>query len=142
MIPSEGPSLSRIDMKIFHFIAVTSVEVQPHELPRVQYADYILQADSAESAWDEIKDHKHAAEAADVWVHEFTTPLRITPLSTFNHQEPLSQYRHWSRVQESYRLLPRTTETIYEQQDKLLESLLLQATASERRLAVHNGGRA
>ena|SRR5581483_10954000 len=129
-------------MKIFHIVVVTLAEVQPHELPRVQFGDYILQADSAEAAWDEIKDHKHAVEAADVWVHELTRPLRITPLTAFNRQEPLSQYQHWSRVQDTYRLLPRTAETIYEQQDKLLESLLLRATASERRFVVHNGGRA
>jgi len=128
-------------MQIIHIITVTHVEVEPHELPRVQFGDYILQAENADAAWAQIKGCVGVADASEVWAHQLTAPLRITPQTGFNRHESFNEYLHWSRVQESYALIQRGKVSLQEHQDKRLEAALLSAQASSRTFAVHQGGR-
>jgi hypothetical protein len=111
-------------MPLFHLFTVKPVEVQGHELPRVQYGDYYLFAADLQAAWDKIKEWEGVADAAEVWGIEAGEHFQITPTSRIHQQEQTNQHRHWAHVQDRYRLIHSGPESLEQWADRRLDEML------------------
>ncbi len=108
-------------MPLFHLFTVKPVEVQDHELPRVQYGDYYLFAADLQAAWDTIKEWVGVADAAEVWGIAAGDHFQITPQSRLHQQEQANQHRHWAQVQDRYRLIHSGPESLEQWSDRRLD---------------------
>lgn len=90
-------------MPIFHLFSVSPVEVQPHELPRVLYRDFMVCAPSLEAAWSRIAEWEGVVDAAEVWGAERDSSEEtyvITGPSTLMTKEVgLDHHSHWRAMQ-------------------------------------------
>ena len=106
----------RIDMAVFHLFSVHSFDVPSYELPRVKLAEYYLEAESLQSAFEKLMQRAGLPEAAEVWGAPVTR-LDIGPDTKLLSEVEVQQHQHWSRVQETYKLLARGPESV----DRYLE---------------------
>lgn len=90
-------------MPIFHLFSVSPVEVQPHELPRVLYRDFMIFAPSLEAAWARIAELEGVVDAAEVWGAERDsseeTYVITGPNTLMSKEADLSHHRHWREMQ-------------------------------------------
>ena len=90
-------------MPIFHLFSVSPVEVQPHELPRVLYRDFMICAPSLDSAWSRIAEWEGVVDAAEVWGAERDsieeTYVITGPNTLMTKEEGLDHHRHWRAMQ-------------------------------------------
>lgn len=108
-------------MPLFHLFTVMPVAIKDHELPRVQYGDYYLFSSSLQAAWSTIKAWAGVADAAEVWGVEVDQHFQITPDTRLNLQEQTNQHRHWTRVQDRYRLIHSGPESLEQWEDRRLD---------------------
>lgn len=90
-------------MPIFHLFSVSPVEVQPHELPRVLYRDFMIFAPSLEDAWARIAEWEGVVDAAEVWGAERDsseeTYVITGPNTLMSKEADLGHHRHWREMQ-------------------------------------------
>ncbi len=115
-------------MPLFHLFTVKPVEVQDHELPRVQYGDYYLFAADLQAAWDTIKEWVGVADAAEVWGIAAGDHFQITPQTRLHQQEQANQHRHWAQVQDRYRLIHSGPESLEQWSDRRLDERMRDKT--------------
>src|SRR3989338_6979689 len=90
-------------MPIFHLFSVSPVEVQPHELPRVLYRDFMVCAPSLEAAWSRIAEWEGVVDAAEVWGAERDyseeTYVITGPNTLMTKEAGLDHHSHWRAMQ-------------------------------------------
>lgn len=79
---------------IVTIVAVFPMEVEPHELPRVECRTFIVQTESIQEGYDSISGFASAIDATEVWAVE-TRELCVTPDHRLTRQELLSEWQSW-----------------------------------------------
>lgn len=114
-------------MKLYHLIVATLIEAQPHELHRVQYSDYVVEALGLQAAFDAISTDTAPVEVAmapEVWGRELeprTNGVVVSPDTKLQSQVDIDQHRHWSRVQEQYTLVHKGPESFQHWTDRMFQ---------------------
>lgn len=104
-------------MKLFHLIVATPIEAQPHELHRVLYSDYIVEALGLQAAYDAISGHTapvDVAMAPEVWgraLEPRKDGVVVSPDTKLQSQVDIGQHRHWASVQDRYTLVHQGPES-------------------------------
>lgn len=85
-------------MSIICLVAVFPVDVQYHELPRVECREFIVEAKSVAAAYEEMSGWAQMVDATEVWGVKLRE-LCITPDRKHIRQEDLGTWEHWTRWQ-------------------------------------------
>lgn len=99
-------------MPIFHFISVTPMMVSPVAKPQVVVGHFFVAGDDQHKAWSVIGDFSELIEAAEVLVAMVPDSRNPLVTSTFMVRElqDTSDFRHWARTQDGYRVYCRGQE--------------------------------
>ena len=83
--------------KIFSFVAAHYVQVQSHELPRVEVRAACVEGEDIHSAFDKIKNFDTCAGAVEVFGSE-VKHLCITHHEQLVREESHSQWERWAQL--------------------------------------------
>ncbi len=114
-------------MKLFHMIVATPVQGQPHELHRVLYSEYILQATELQAAYAAISEHTHPVDVAgapEVWGRELDPRVDgvvVSPTTKLQSHVEFGQHAHWSAVQDRYTLVHKGPESFQQWTDRMFQ---------------------
>lgn len=123
-------------MKLFHMIVATPVQGQPHELHRVLYSDYILQATELKSAYTAISEHTHPVDVAgapEVWGRELEPRVDgvvVSPATKLQSHVDFGQHAHWSTEQDRYTLVHKGPESFQQWSDRMFQEYLARNRAA------------
>lgn len=100
------------------------VDVPAHEMPRVQFGDYFVEAENLPAAYELINERAGVADAAEVWGTLQERAVIVDPLSRLNHQEVATLHLHWTLQQSSgrYQLLHEGPVTLQAWASRRLEA--------------------
>lgn len=111
--PGSSPS-----MKIHHLMVVSTVSPQPHDVLRVQYNNYVVEAEDLGAALGVLKEQSAYVDitvAPEVWgrtLNRTTGSVLASPHNPMQTQVDLVHHQHWVNVQEQYTLLHRGPESL------------------------------